>query len=61
MKVARKLYFSARGSKQNVSIIVYISNSMETNFKLDEIWIVLTCRSILRLAKASAMFFRWFV
>ena len=37
MKVARELSFSDRRSKQNVSIVVNVSNSMETNFMLDEV------------------------
>ena len=55
MKVARELSFSGRRSKQNVSIVLNVSNSMETNFTLDEVRIVLTCQSILRLAKTSTM------
>ena len=37
MKVARELSFSDRRSKRNVSIVVNVSNSMETNFMLDEV------------------------
>ena len=45
-------------SRQKVSIVEVVSNSVETNFKSEDICIVLTWRSMLHFARASAILFR---
>ena len=42
------------GSVQNVSIICFVPNSMETKFWLEDIWIVITFLSTPRFNRASA-------
>ena len=47
-----------RGSRQNVSIVDVVSNSMDANFILLDIWIVSTCLRTHLLASVLAISFR---